>query len=308
MSKITIIGAGNVGGLAAMRIAQENLSANVCLIDVASGLAEGKALDLEDCRQILGLPYRIEGAEDIAGVRDSAVVVITAGLARKPGMTREDLMAKNSQILRSVCEKVKELAPDSVVIIVTNPLDNMTFYAKKILGFDKRRVFGMGGTLDGSRFANLIALELGISPSLISPVVVGSHGEAMLPLPRFTIVDGRPLTSVIKDGSKIEHLVKRTVERGKEIVSLLGSGSAYFAPSAAIAQLVSCVINDKKTALGVSAYLEGEYGLRDICCGVPCVISKRGIERIIELDLNDQEKKTLLESAEAIRKLNSSLQ
>jgi malate dehydrogenase len=306
MSKITIIGAGNVGGLAAMRIAQEN-PGEVCLVDVVPGMAQGKSLDLDDCRQILNVPYQIEGTEDINRVKDSRVVVITAGLARKPGMTREDLLNKNSQILKGICEKVKILAPDSIVIIVTNPLDAMTYYAGKILGFDPRRVFGMGVTLDGSRFANLISRELKIPVNKIQPVVIGSHGEAMLPLPRFTMVGSFPLTEVVKEASIIDKLVKQTVERGKEIVSLLGSGSAYFAPSAAIAQLVSAVIRDKRLPFGVSAQLNGEYGLKDICCGVPCVIGEKGIVKIVELDLNPQEKKALLESVEAIRNLNSLL-
>jgi len=306
MAKITIIGAGNVGGLTAMRIAQENLG-EVCLIDVVPGMAQGKSYDLVDCRQILNVAYQIEGTEDIDLVKDSRVVVITAGLARKPGMTREDLLTKNSQIIKAICEKVKALAPDSIVIIVTNPLDAMTYYAGKILGFDPRRVFGMGLTLDGSRFANLISCELNVPVTRIQPVVVGSHGEAMLPLPRLTMVGSFSLTEVIKDPSKIAKLVKGTVERGKEIVALLGSGSAYFAPSAAIAQLVSAVIKDKRMPYGVSAQLNGEYGLNDICCGVPCVIGEQGIIKIVELDLNSQEKKDFAESVEAIRNLNSLL-
>jgi malate dehydrogenase len=306
MAKITIIGAGNVGGLTAMRIAQENLG-EVCLIDVVPGMAQGKSYDLADCRQILNVAYQIEGTEDIDRVKDSQVVVITAGLARKPGMTREDLLTKNSQIIKAICEKIKALAPDSIVIIVTNPLDAMTYYAGKILGFDPRRVFGMGLTLDGSRFANLISRELNVPVTRIQPVVVGSHGEAMLPLPRLTMVGSFPLTEVIKDPSKIAKLVKGTVERGKEIVTLLGSGSAYFAPSAAIAQLVSAIIKDKRMPFGVSAQLNGEYGLKDICCGVPCVIGEQGIIKIVELDLNSQEKKDFAESVEAIRNLNSLL-
>jgi malate dehydrogenase len=306
MAKITIIGAGNVGGLAAMRIAQENLG-EVCLIDVVPGMAKGKSFDLDDCRNILNVPYRIEGTEDINQVKDSQVVVITAGLARKPGMTREDLLSKNSQILKEICEKVKVLAPDSIVIIVTNPLDAMTYYAAKILGFDRRKVFGMGVTLDGSRFANIISRELKVQVNKIQPVVIGCHGESMLPMPRFTLVGSFPLTEFAKDPEKIAMLVKKTVERGKEIVALFGSGSAYFAPSAAIAQLVSAIIRDKRIPLGVSAQLNGEYGLKDICCGVPCVIGAQGIVKIVELDLNPQEKNNFLESVEAIRNLNALL-
>jgi malate dehydrogenase len=270
-------------------------------------MAKGKSFDLDDCRQILNIPYHIEGSEDINQVKDSKVVVITAGLARKPGMTREDLLEKNSQILKGICEKVKVLAPDSIVIIVTNPLDAMTYYAGKILGFDRRKVFGMGLTLDGSRFANLISREVNIPVNKIKPVVIGSHGEAMLPLPRLTMVGSFPLSEVVKDPEKTAMLVKATVERGKEIVALFGSGSAYFAPSAAIASLVSAIIKDKRLPFGVSAQLDGEYGLKDICCGVPCVIGGQGINKVVELDLNSQEKILFAQSVEAIRNLNSLL-
>ncbi len=289
-----------------MRIACANY-AEVCLVDVIPGIAKGKSYDLDDCRQILNIPYQIEGTDNINQLKDSQIVVITAGLARKPGMTREDLLNKNSQILKSICEKIKILAPEAIVIIVTNPLDVMTYFARKILNFGNKRVFGMGVTLDGARFANLIGFELGIPVSEIKPVVLGSHGEGMLPLPRFTLVNNKPLTEIIKDPARIMALVQRTVERGKEIVNLLGSGSAYFAPSAAIEQIVKAVINNELAVLGVSAYLDGEYDSRDICAGVPCVIGKQGIEKIVELELNSQEKKSFLESVESIRKLNSIL-
>ncbi len=302
--KITIIGAGNVGGLTALRVAQSKIG-EVCLIDVVPGMAKGKAYDLDDCRQILNINYQIEGAEDINLVKNSQVVVITAGLARKPGMTREDLLNKNSLILKEVCEKVKLLAPDSVVIVVTNPLDAMVYYAKRILGFPAQKIFGMGITLDGSRFANLISKELNVPVDEIDPVVLGSHGEAMLPLPRFTRVGKKLLTEAINNPGQIKALVQRTVERGKEIVGLLGAGSAYFAPSAAIAQIVSAIANDEKKVLGVSAYLNGEYGEKDVYAGVPCVIGKNGIEKIVELDLNLEEKKAFAESVLAIRKLNA---
>jgi len=306
--KISIIGAGNVGGLAAMRIAQDNHKEEVCLIDIVPGMAKGKACDLDDCRQILNNPYQIEGTDDINLLKNSQIIVITAGLARKPGMTREDLLNKNFQILKGVCEKVKTLASEAIVIIVTNPLDNMTYYANKILGFNRRKVFGMGVTLDGSRFANLISQELKIPANEIKPVVIGSHGEAMLPLPRFTLVGKKPLTTMVKDPGQIKSLINKTVERGKEIVSLLGSGSAYFAPSAAIAEIVKTIVKDEKKSLGISAYLDGEYGLKGICVGVPCIIGAGGIEKIIELDLDPQEKKAFCESAESIRKLNTILE
>jgi malate dehydrogenase len=303
--KITIIGAGNVGGLAAMRIAEKELG-EVLLIDIVPGLAKGKAYDLEDCRQIFPSNYAIQGTDDLNQLKGSGIIVVTAGLARKPGMTREDLLNKNSQILKDICAKIKISAPQAIVIIVTNPLDTMTYYAQKILGFKANRVFGMGATLDSSRFANLISESLKVSPTEIQPVVVGSHGEAMLPLPRFTLVKDKPLTE-IAGAQEIEVLVKKTIERGKEIVSLLGSGSAYFAPSAAIAQLVEAVAKNRKITLGVSAFLSGEYGLKDISIGVPCCLGEAGVEKIITLDLSPEEKKAFLLSAESVRQLNSYL-
>ncbi|MCI0469882.1 MAG: malate dehydrogenase, partial [Nitrospirae bacterium] len=226
--KISIIGAGNVGSLTAMRIAQENLG-EVVLIDIAGGIAEGKSLDLEDCRSILQVNYQIRGTENIKEIKDSSVVVLTAGLARKPGMTREDLLLKNARIVKEVCLAIKALAQDAVVVVVTNPLDAMTYFALKVLGFSRRKVFGMGPTLDASRFANLIGQELSVQNSNIKATVIGSHGEAMLPLGRATFVNGIALNELV-DNAKLESLIIKTKERGKQIVSLLGTGSAYFAP------------------------------------------------------------------------------
>jgi len=303
--KISVIGAGNVGGLTAMRIAQEGLG-NVVVIDVVPGLAKGKAFDLDDSQILLNRNYSVVGTDDISAIKDSQIIVITAGLARKPGMTREDLLKYNAQLLKSICEKIKILSANAIVIMVTNPLDVMTYYAVKTLRFKTNKVFGVGVTLDGARFANLIGQELRIPPMQILPCVIGSHGEAMLPLPRFTLVNDKPLTEVLQR-QKIEELVKRTVERGKEIVSLLGSGSAYFAPSAAIMQIVKAVVKDEKSISGVSAYLNGEYGIKDICIGVTCVLGKAGIEKIMELDLNLEEKEKFLRSVESIRELTKLL-
>lgn len=295
-----------MGGTAALRVAQENIG-DVVLIDVVPGMAQGKGLDLADSRWLTGKNYQLMGTDDINGLRGSDIVVITAGLARKPGMTREDLLSKNSQILKSVCVKVKELAPDAVVIIVTNPLDVMTYFAVKTLNFQPGKVFGMGVTLDASRFANLISEQLSVAVTDIHPVVVGCHGEGMLPLARFTKVENKPLTEVITDKTRIAELVNRTVDRGKEIVGLLGSGSAYYAPSAAICQLVKAVAKDEKLTLGVSAYLKGEYGLKDVTVGVPCIIGRKGAEKIVELDLNPDERSAFVKSAEAIRQLIKTL-
>jgi malate dehydrogenase len=297
--KITVIGAGNVGGLTAMRLAQDGLG-DVCVIDVVKGLAAGKAFDMEDARQILKYDYRIQGSDDLKDVRDSDVIVITAGLARKPGMTREELLNKNAAILKDICLQIKAGAPQAIIVTVTNPLDLMTTFVLKTTGFKSSRVFGMGVTLDAARFANLIAQELAVSPADIEPCVIGTHGEGMLPLSRLTTVKGVGLEEFL-DEKKVEALVKNTVGRGLQIVTLLGSGSAYFAPSAAIAQIVRAVVKDEKRVIGVSAYLSGEYGIKDICLGLPCRLGREGIEEIIPLDLNPAEKKALVDSARQLK-------
>ena len=296
--KISIIGAGNVGSLTAMRIAADGLG-DVLLIDVVKGLALGKALDLEDARPLLKSNYSIGGSDDIAQVKDSDIVVVTAGLARKPGMTREELLAKNAQILKDVCLKIKELAPEAIVIIVTNPLDIMTFYALKITDFKPSRLFGMGISLDTSRFINLISQELHLPATDIEAQVVGAHGEGMLPLSGFTKVKGVSLDEFISD-EKIESLISRTINRGAQIVANLGTGSAFFAPSAAIASIVKTIVKDEKRTIGLCSYLNGQYGIKDSCIGVPCRIGKNGIEQIIELDLSADQLAQLTKSAAAV--------
>ena len=297
--KISIIGAGNVGGLTAMRIAEEGIG-DVCLIDVAKGLAQGKAFDLEDARSILKFNYHIKGTEDIAELKDSDIIVMTAGFARKPGMTREDLLKKNGEVLKSVCLNIKKLAPKCILVVVTNPLDILTYYALKITGFKPNKVFGMGISLDSARFANLIAQELNLSPVDVDACVIGSHGEDMLPLARHTNIKGVGLDEFLSE-AKIDEVVAKTVGRGKEIVGLLGSGSAYFAPSAAIASIVRVIAKNEKKTVGACAFLNGEYGLKDICIGVPCRLGSAGVEEIIELDLNKKEKESFLKAAESIK-------
>lgn len=303
--KISIIGAGNVGGTTTLRLVQEGLG-DIVLIDKLKGLAEAKALDMEDARPILKLNYGICGSDDINKIKDSRIVVITAGLTRKPGMSRQDLLDKNSQILKEICLKIKELAPDSIVVIVTNPLDLMTYLALKITGFAPDRVFGMGISLDAARFANLISKELDMPNSDIEACVIGSHGEGMLVLPRLTKVKGISLEEFL-DAQKTESLVDRTLNRGAQIVSLLANGSAYFAPSAAIAAILKSIVKDQKRIIGVCAYLNGEYGLKDICIGVPCRLGKGGIEEIIELDLNRKEKEAFNKSASSIKTFLNSI-
>jgi len=299
--KISIIGAGNVGSLLAMRLAQDG-AGDIVLVDIVKGLAQGKVLDLEDARPIVKYHYNIQGTEDIAKIEGSDIVVITAGLARKPGMSREELLSKNAQILKEVSRNIKTLAVNSIVIVVTNPLDLMTYFVLRSTGFKPNKVFGMGISLDAARFANLISKELNVPITDVEACVIGSHGEGMLPLPRFTNIKGVALDEFL-DEKKVEALIDKTVKRGAEIVSFLGSGSAYFAPSAAITAIVKAIVKDEKRTLGISAYLNGEYGLKGLCIGVPARLGRNGIEQIIALDLNKKEKETLTNSAESIRQL-----
>ena len=297
--KISIIGAGNVGSLTAMRLAQERIG-DILLVDIVKGLARGKGLDLEDASPVLKYVYKIEGSEDIQKIKNSDIVVITAGLARKPGMTREELCCKNAAILKEICLNIKKLASASIVVMVTNPLDLMTRFALETTGFKPTKVLGMGITLDAARFANIISCELNVPHTDIVPTVIGSHGEGMLPLPRLTNIKGISLEEFVSE-EKVQELVKKTVARGAEIVSLLGSGSAYFAPSAAVAEIVRAIAKDEKRILGVCAQLNGEYGIKDTCIGLPCRLGKSGIEQIIELGLNSQEKEALQKSAVSLQ-------
>ena len=298
--KISIIGAGNVGGLTAMRILEEGI-ADVVLIDIAKGLAQAKAFDLDDARSIIGHDKTIEGTEVFSKIAGSDIVVVTAGLARKPGMTREDLLKKNHAILKDISAHIKELTPDAIVIVVSNPVDIMTYVMLKETGFDRRRMFGMGAGLDSSRFNNLISKKTGIVSSKINALVLGSHGQTMIPLPELSTVNGKSLTQILKK-DEIDVLVSRTKNRGAEIVSLYGSGSAYFAPAAAILDICLAIIKDKSKIIPVSALLHGEYGVKGTCIGVPVKIAKKGISEIIQLDLAESDKKLFMDSAEAIRK------
>ena len=298
--KIAIIGAGNVGGLTAMRIIEEGI-ADVILVDVVEGLAQAKAFDLDDARSIIGHNAAIEGTQDFTKIKGADIVVVTAGLARKPGMTREDLVRKNYSILKDISAHIRTFAPQAVVVVVSNPVDIMTYCLLKETGFKRTRMFGMGAGLDSSRFNNLISKKLNIPGSKIKALVVGSHGETMIPLPKHTSVDGKPLSEVL-DNQGIEELMRMTKNRGAQIVSLFGSGSAYVAPAAAIFDICQAIVQDKEKNIPVSVRLEGEYGVSDVCIGVPAVIGRSGIKEIIELDLDKSEKQCFIESAEAIRK------
>ena len=303
--KITVIGAGNVGSLTAMRIGSDGLG-DVLLIDVVKGLAFGKALDLEDARPLLKNNYNIQGSDDINQIKGSDIVVVTAGLARKPGMTREELLVKNAKILKEICLKIKELAGQSIVIIVTNPLDIMTFYALQITGFKPHRLFGMGISLDTARFINLVSQELQLPATDIEAMVIGAHGEGMFPLASFTKVKGVSLDEFIND-DKIKSLIDGTINRGAQIVANLGTGSASFAPSAAIAAIVRTIVKDEKRTLGLCSYLNGQYGIKDTCIGVPCRLGKSGIEQIIELDLSKDQLAQLTKSAKAVAQTTAQL-
>ncbi len=282
-----------------MRIAESSL-AGVVLIDVVESIAKAKAYDLEDAGYSLGRDVRVEGSGDVSLMANSDIVIVTAGLPRKPGMTREGLLLKNSQIMSDVCENIVEFAKDAIVVVVSNPLDVMTYFTFKKTNFPRQRVFGMGSSLDTSRFANIISKKLFASTETIQALVIGSHGETMLPMPRLTKVRGRPLLEIL-DEADIESLVKRTKERGAEIISLYGSGSAYMAPSAAIFEIVEAILTGHPKDIPVSVYLDGEYGNYDVCVGVLTSIGPNGIEKIIEIGLEEKEKEAFDFSAQSVK-------
>ena len=298
--KVSIIGAGNVGTMTAMRIAEGGL-ADVTLLDVVKGLSSGKALDMSHASSIIGHNQRIKGTDQYEDIKDSRIVIITAGIARSLNMTREDLVIKNSRIVRNVTEKVKIYSPDSIIIIVTNPLDLMTYLAYYLSGFEAKKVFGMAGILDSARFSWFISQELDLAVSEIKTIVLGGHGDSMVCLPRFSTAGGKPITELLNE-QKINRIIDRTRRAGAEIVSLLGRGSAYLAPSAAIYVMVRSIILDQKKTFPVSVYLEDRYGLRDIYLGMPVKLGRDGVEEIVELELNEQELHSLHESAEITRK------
>jgi malate dehydrogenase len=298
MTKIAIIGAGAVGATTAQRIAEKELG-DVVMTDIVEGLPQGKALDLQEAGPLFGYDSKITGTNDYMEIEGSDVVVITAGIARKPGMTREDLLRINTKIIKEVSQNIAKYAPDSVVITVTNPLDIMTYVTMKTTGFEPKRVFGMSGVLDSGRFAGFIAMELKCSVRDISAMVLGGHGDMMVPLPRFTAVSGVPMTELM-DVSTIQRLVDRTINGGAEIVNLLKTGSAFYAPSAAVTNMVEAVIKDTGRIMPACAYLDGEYGKKNIYLGVPVKLSRIGVEKIVELELTQNEQKALDRSAEIV--------
>ncbi len=299
-AKISIIGAGNVGATTAHWAASKELG-DIVLVDIVEGMPQGKALDLLEASPIEDFDCNIIGTNSYDETADSDIVVITAGLARKPGMSREDLLAKNKEIVSGVVNEVVKRSPNCFMIMVSNPLDAMTYLAKKLSGFPKERVFGMAGVLDTARFRTFVAMELNVSVEDTQALVLGGHGDDMVPLPRYCTVSGVPITELLSK-EKIDRIVERTRKAGGEIVALLKTGSAYYSPAAAVVQMVEAILKDKKRILPCAAYLEGEYGLNDIYFGVPVKLGSKGVEAIIEVSLTDEEKKAVEKSAQAVRK------
>ena len=297
--RIACVGAGNVGASVAQYCAEMELG-DVVLLDVVEGLPQGKALDLTQAGPIRGYDSIVMGSNDFTHLSGSDVVVVTAGLARKPGMTRLDLVAKNGAIISQVCENILKYAPESVVIIVTNPLDVMTYLTFKKLGFPPERVLGMAGCLDSARFRAFVGMELRVSAKNVDTMVLGSHGDDMVPLPQYTTVSGIPITRLLP-AETIDAIVKRTRNGGGEIVSLLKTGSAFYAPGASAARMVQSIVRDEKQLLPCAAYLTGQYGLDDIYIGVPVRLGKCGAEQIVELELTEEELAALHRSADEVR-------
>ena len=298
--KISVVGAGNVGATAAQHIAERELARELILLDVAEGIPEGKALDLAQASPVDRFDTRVSGTSDSGSLSGSDIVVVTAGLARKPGMTRDDLLTTNADIVGSVCERVKETAPDAIVIVVTNPLDAMAYVALKVTEFSPARVVGMAGILDSARFRYFIADELDVSVEDVTAFVLGGHGDSMVPLPRYSSVAGIPLSELL-DEAVIERLVERTRNGGAEIVAHLKTGSAFYAPASAIAEMVAAIVRDKKRILPCAAWLTGQYGVQDLYMGVPVKLGASGVEEIIEIGLTPDERNAFHSSAEAVR-------
>ena len=300
-NKITIVGAGNVGATTAHWLADRELG-DVVLVDIpqTEGMPAGKALDMTEAGPVVGYDTRITGVTDYDETVDSDIVVITAGVARTPGMTREDLIGTNQRIVTDVVNKVTATSPNTIFIIVTNPLDTMTYLAAQVSDFPRERIVGQAGVLDSARMRAFIAMELNVSIENTHAFVLGGHGDEMVPLPRYSTVAGIPITELLPP-DRVEAIVTRTRKGGGEIVSLLKTGSAYYAPGAAVAQMVEAILKDKKLILPCSAYLQGEYGLNDICFGVPVKLGQNGVEEIIEISLTSEERAALEKSVELIR-------
>jgi malate dehydrogenase len=300
LNRITVVGAGNVGATTAQRLAEKSLARTVVLVDVVEGLAQGKGLDQWESAPIEGFDTRVVGSTDYGPAAGSELVVVTAGIARKPGMSRDDLVKTNTEIVKSVSLQLKEKCPKAVVIVVSNPLDVMCYVTKQVTGFPRARVIGMAGVLDTARYRSFLAEALEVSVEDIQAMVLGGHGDTMVPLISYTTVSGIPVTQLM-DRAKLDAIVQRTRDGGAEIVKYLKTGSAYYAPSAAAVQMVESIALDKKRVLPCAAWLEGEYGLKGVYCGVPCKLGAAGLEKILEVELTSEEKAALHKSADAVR-------
>lgn len=307
MTKTAIIGAGFVGSTAGYLLAMKGLVDDVVLIDILAKPTEGKALDIDEATAVFGLDVKVRGGDDYSLIKGSDVVVITAGVPRRPEQKREDTLATNAKIMRDVIAKVKVYAPDALLLIVSNPLDAMTYLAAKESGLDKRKILGMAGTLDTARFTTFIRDATGVSSGKIEALVLGGHGDLMVPLSRLATVDGTPLPEVL-DAETIRSIEERTRFGGAEIVTLLGKGSAYFAVGAAIYQVLEAIFTESEKVVPVSAWLNGEYGISGLFLGVPCKLGRAGVREVVELDLNEEELAALHKSAASVRRLVSELE
>ena len=308
--KIALIGSGNIGGTLAHLLSQKELG-DIVLVDIDDGLPKGKALDLSQATSVDGSNSSISGTSNYKDIEGADVVIVTAGIARKPGMSRDDLIAINTGVIKSVGEAIKKHAADAFVIVITNPLDAMVWVMKEVTGFSPKKVVGMAGVLDSSRFNLFLSKELGVSIENVSSFVLGGHGDTMVPLVRYTNVAGIPLPDIIKMGwiteEKVAEIVQRVRDGGAEIVALLKTGSAYFAPAAAAVEMANCYLKDKKKILPCAAHLDGQYGVKDLYVGVPVVIGAAGVEKIVEINLTDIEKQEFMKSADAVKNLVSGI-
>jgi malate dehydrogenase len=303
--KVTIIGAGNVGATTAEQIVAAGL-ADVVLIDIVEGLPQGKALDLNEAAPVVGYDVQVSGTNDYADTADSKVIVVTSGLARQPGMSRDDLMAKNAGIVGSVVRQAAAVSPDAIIVVVTNPLDAMCHVALTASGFPPERIVGMAGVLDSARFRSFISDELQVSVRDIRGFVLGGHGDTMVPLPRYSTVGGVPITELMS-AERIEALVERTRNGGAEVVALLKTGSAYYAPAASVVEMIEAILRDRRRVLPCAAYLRGEYGIDGLFVGVPIVLGNGGVEKVIEIALTDDERAAFHRSADSVRGLLAKL-
>jgi malate dehydrogenase len=300
LEKVAVVGAGNVGATAAQRLAEKNLARTVVMIDVVEGVPQGKALDQWQSGPVEGFDTRVVGSNGYEEAAGAEVFVVTAGIARKPGMSRDDLVKTNAGIVRSVSEQIARVAPKAIVVVVSNPLDVMCYVAMKTTRFPRERIIGMAGVLDTARYRTFLAEAMNVSVNDIQAMVLGGHGDTMVPLVSYTTVSGIPVTQLLEQ-HRLEPILERTRNGGAEIVAFLKTGSAYYAPSAAAVEMVEAIALDRRRLLPCSAWLQGEFGLRDVFCGVPCLLGRKGLERIVDITLTDQERTDLHKSAEAVR-------